>query len=320
MRGSEARTRKVLLEGTPHQRITLLGSYIAHWVEPEEPELLTDEEFKALEDSFKTDFELKVYFKFKKLDECFRVVVMGLQQLSIEFNLRETQFALWNETRRSLQQMDDAFGAVECLVSEHCGEEKQIAIWKELVKTYSSSFPLGAKPKLKMIRENGKKYARLDFPTLEIPKSRAEILSLDDYGSSKGKSQDFSYTALLKICGDKLTRIRRDGKTQIAVLREVIEEHSFHIQPYKRFLDRLELKFRKERPITVIKDLASIKSELGASEDKKFRSRMEKHIVKPEEEAQRLFFIPYDEIEIDKELYKTYRELFNRSDITNGPK
>lgn len=76
-----------LLKGSARQRATLLTEHIARGKLFQE-RLLSENEFKQLSDSFKTDREIKVYNEFRKLDETVTNSVVNLQGAKAETFLK----------------------------------------------------------------------------------------------------------------------------------------------------------------------------------------------------------------------------------------
>lgn len=83
---------RILQEGTPKQRILLLTEHIArnNIQHPELKEggpLLTEEEFNALTNSFKTEKELRLYNKFRQTDAIVLQAINNLQGQMFEVNM-----------------------------------------------------------------------------------------------------------------------------------------------------------------------------------------------------------------------------------------
>lgn len=325
---SKAQIKKVLTDGTPRQRITLLANSAAHWVDPLEPAVITPEEHKALEDSFRTDFELRLYRKFQRLDEVSRTVLMQLSQLSLEHDLIVTKIRWFDHARNILIHFEDVLGGLTDLVSEECGEKTQISIWKRFLKENKGGFPVYSKPELDIEKgEDGVKRAYVRLRGGEIPTDAKDVLSAEDYELVKKQDSAFassllSYALLLKSLGGQLNNVRRSGKSWISAVRDIFDEHNFQVQPYKKFIDRLETQLRTEE-ISFVSELGqrSIDEQLekARSSDPEYREIIER-LAKHGEDQRRLFWLPYDEIEIDENMRQQIIQLYDRSEINSGPK
>jgi hypothetical protein len=331
---SKAQIKKVLTGGTPHQRASLLANHAGAWAIQSEG-FLTDEEKDALDASFKTDFELKTYRKFAKLDELFRECITQLSQFSLEHELIQTKIQLFNHTRSMLESLENLFGALAYEVRDRCGEEAQIAIWETVLERNRSSFPMGSKPEIEIEETNeenaandpemwGTKRAYFRFKGYKLPEEAGDFISIRDFDRAQKKGpreagEAFSYSTLLKASGDKLTKLRSLIKTWIATLRSIMSEHSFHVQPYKKFIDGIEKRVQTDQAFTLpegtlekVREFAEAKE----GEDQNFfREQLEK-----EEKTKRLFLMPYEEITLDRKQELFLRELFIAKEILNGPR
>ena len=304
-----AQIQKVLISGTAHQRATLLANHIGLWITPNEPATLTDEERSALDDSFRTELDRKVYRKFKMLDDLFRFRLIGLSQVRMEYELVSTKIFFFDYSKFQFRDVESLLCEIGELVIEKCGEDTQIAIWKKIAK--SGSFPMDSKIKLTIGEEGA--YISFRGATLStkgiIPNhKKLEALERGD--------TDMSYDSCIKGCGEQLNRLRSITKTFIDTLRGVMQKNSFHIRPYKKFLDEIEAKVREEPQLTSIMDVEGEKSSLDSIKDKKFRDRFKKRIEEAQE-TRRHFFTPYDETELDLALEKMLLEEFDHKAIND---
>jgi hypothetical protein len=316
---SAAEIKKVLTGGTPHQRATLLANHYALWITPDQKAALTEEEVSALDESFKTDFDLRVYKKFKELDEIFRFRLTGLSSLRIEYELVETRIVHTNFTRFILQQTEDLLASISFLVSEECGAEKQVAIWKKLTKKGAPSFfPIGTKPELELKKgDDGETIAYVRLKGSDLPKNKDELLAAIS-PAKKGKIDfsEFSYVAVIVDYGQQLMTLRRLIKTWIVTLREVMQEHRFNIRPYKQFMDSVEKVARKEIPLPFTQG----PDELRARVERDPKDKTFLQLLNEDKQIRELFWKTYDEIELDEKWRKDLLENFNLRAITNGPK
>jgi hypothetical protein len=312
-----AQIRKVITGGTAHQRATLLANHIGLWISPDNTAALTDEEFKALDDSFKTDFDIRVYRKFKALDEQLRFRLTGLSQLGMEHDLTETNIFHFNYARRQLAQTEELLGYLGFLVAEKCGKEKQIAVWKELLKS-PFEFPIGAKPEIELeVDEDGKELAFFRLKGGDFPQLPADLPPISEEDISK--DHPYFYSILIRRSGLKLTELRTIIKTWIVTLREVMQTHSFNVRPYKTFLDNLEKKVRRERSLPFTLSPEEIRKKIEASESQEDKGRYSR-LLKEDEQTRSLFWKPYDEIEIDQVWREILLDNFNVGAINNAPK
>ena len=321
-----AEIRKVITSGTTHQRAILLANDIGLWLTPDEPAALTEEEFRALDDSFRTELERKTYRKFKKLDELMRFRLIGLSQIRMEYELVATKIFFFDYSKSQLDHLEDLLADMTFLVSEECGEEKQIAIWKKLTKdTYS--FPIGSEPKLEIEKAEGKKYALIKFKGGDFPKNAKDIIPIHDLEAARRKRREalkngdktsekveFSYDTVILECGGKLSRLRTVAKTFINTLRKIMQENSFHVRPYKKFLDNIEVLIRIEPKLSGLLDSETGQSLIDSAENQKQKDKFKKMLEK-DLEIRRYFWKPYDETELDPTLEKMLLEEFNHKAI-----
>lgn len=115
----------ILKEGTPRQRLLLLAEHIARGSfdfkhpdlnENKEP-LLTEREFTALSDSFKTSQEIKLYNKWRQYDRVVRNSLVNLQGLRFEVKMHYSNLRgyilVWNSIENAEQLVNSVLHEVK---------------------------------------------------------------------------------------------------------------------------------------------------------------------------------------------------------------
>jgi hypothetical protein len=325
--------KKALTSGTAHQRATIVGNHLATFLlSNENKELLTPEELEALNDSFKSPQDIRVYRKFAKLYELFKHGIMELNQHLVEFRGvgKAIHFAAF--ARQNLMQTEELLASIGFATQEICGPEKQVAIWEKVLKHDSGSFPMGTKPRIEFEEdEDQNKIAYFRFDGYELPSTREELVSvMNRTKAARGLSKEeglsildgglFSYFfgALARTANTN----RAMGKVLIEALSEVMKEYRFNIKPYKQFLKDAEETLRVNPPLNAMRGALQKPSEedlllLGDDTGKKIERMVEGNIERMKREED-VFFLSYDEIEIDQEYKKAVLEQFKHKDILDA--
>jgi len=115
----------ILKEGTPRQRLLILAEDIARGSfdfnhpdlkENKEP-LLTDKEFTALSDSFKTDQEIRLYNKWRQYDRTVRNTLTNLQGLRFEVKMHFSNLRgyilVWNSIENAEQLVNSVLHEIK---------------------------------------------------------------------------------------------------------------------------------------------------------------------------------------------------------------
>lgn len=97
----------IISKGTAKQRINLVAEYIARgsYYQTDKEPFLTDAEFQALSDSFKTSAEIKLWNKFNRVDAGVKVALNNLQGLLFELKMHYSDLRgyilVWNTIEAS---------------------------------------------------------------------------------------------------------------------------------------------------------------------------------------------------------------------------
>jgi hypothetical protein len=115
----------ILKEGTPKQRLLIVAEHIARGSfdfnhpdlsENKEP-LLTDKEFTALSDSFKTSQEIRLYNKWRQYDRVVRNSLVNLQGLRFEVKMHYSNLRgyilVWNAIENAEQLVNSVLHEVK---------------------------------------------------------------------------------------------------------------------------------------------------------------------------------------------------------------
>lgn len=271
---------KILSKGTPRQRIILLATDIAE-KNLGGKGLLTPSEIKTLSDTFKTQNEIALYNKFRKMEPLVRNSIAMLYQYK---NAYREQIAFIN----GYTLYWDSLGEIRELINDILHKIKDKKLRNEILKTAI-----------------GKKFLLVEFTESKRDKGFIDL----DTTSSKG--MDYAnlngFEGLIKAHKSKAEGILVDFKTLLKATRDAIEEVGFNVKPYIEICNKAEEELRKlggSESVALPKYSKSALKKLF--EEKEFPTNMNllekdfgKYWVYPE----------YDEIEIDEKKYKEFLEM-----------
>ena len=273
---------RILEKGSAKQRMILLANHIAETA-TDKPGFLSDSEFTALVESFKTPAEIKLYRRYKEANTALQALLPYLSQLRLLYNIEIARI-------EGLCLLDFTYREIEDLISftlYTIKDEKQKA---ELLETFvnNSSF-LFANPKKKIEQREGEIREYYELSTTE-PRRR-----------SSGEGDNITFTAMALGRKERAMSLLSRIKTLLKALRDYIEENDFRIETYTDFIDTIEKEVTKEDPIF---QRYSKKAFLKSAET--------------EEEKEKLlgifgdtFFMPdYDEAVINQKEYDKYRSSY----------
>jgi hypothetical protein len=102
---------KTLLKGTPKQRAILLANHIAE-VNMDGKGFLTEAEFTALSNSFKTDQEIAAYNRYRKVYDLLRNFLPNLSQARMTYQITLERLEKFILVRRSNYDFEDAINSM----------------------------------------------------------------------------------------------------------------------------------------------------------------------------------------------------------------
>ena len=151
---------RILEKGSAKQRMILLANHIAETA-TDKPGFLSDSEFTALVESFKTPAEIKLYRRYKEANTALQALLPYLSQLRLLYNTEIARI-------EGLCLLDFTYREIEDLISftlYTIKDEKQKA---ELLETFvnNSNF-LFANPKKKIEEHEGEKKEHYELSITE---------------------------------------------------------------------------------------------------------------------------------------------------------
>ncbi len=273
---------RILEKGSAKQRMILLANHIAETA-TDKPGFLSDSEFTALVESFKTPAEIKLYRRYKEANTALQALLPYLSQLRLLYNTEIARI-------EGLCLIDFTYREIEDLISftlYTIKDEKQKA---ELLETFvnNSNF-LFANPKKKIEEHEGEKKEHYELSITE-PRRR-----------KFGGGEDITLTAMALGRKNRAMSLLSSIKTLLKALRDYIEENDFQIETYTNFIDTIEKEVTKEDPFL-----------------RRYSKNAFLSLAKTEEEREKLiktfgdtFFLPdYDEAEINQKEYDKYRSSY----------
>lgn len=317
--------KQVIESGTPHQRVILLATSVAHWAYADtaiEPPL-TPQEHAQLQASFRTPAEKRLLQKYRKVDDSIRLFILQLSQHLVEHDLVLSHINRLNQERIMLSVTIPEFcDVIGSAIAKRFGWKQQVEIFREAAK-HKLSRIFGSKTKLLTVTipHTGEPRALFTFPDFDLPNSAEEIENLagDEY-----------FVASLVAWGKRLTKTRRIAKANLKVLQEVMKAERFNLKPYKHFLKQAEKRLRTEPPLTVIRPIEDIRGSReesstfsNASEDQLWDAACKEMATfeqrfSEREKKRALFWQTYDEVEVTDADCEPFRNVFRLSGVSYG--
>lgn len=229
---------------------------------------LTEKEVNSLSDSFKTSSEIRLYNKFRETD---RIVRHGLPYLAQLLSIYLEKIAYLNGYAimyLNALHQCDTFNYILSETNSKVQKEKT----KEII-TKETERPL--------------------FYKYEIDKRGDISLNVD---IKMGLKKIFA--AHKKQAIEQL----KNGKTFIKAIIEFMEDKKFNVEPYIKKIEEIEDTFKEDRAPVPSMSKKQLREELGEE-----NAEATERLIKVREK-EGFLFPDYSEIEIDKELYKYFRE------------
>lgn len=274
---------KILEKGTAKQRMLLLANHIAETA-TNKPGFLSDSEFTALVESFKTPAEIRLYKRYKAANSALQSLLPYLAQLRLSYRVEYTRIEGYCLLYNSYLN----FATSVNLVLESIKDSKLRArILESFIRKAVTHFAI---PK-KHIMDSEKK---------------TEFFDLSIIKSIEQKSDKESQTTLSEIIADHRNRamkILSSIKTLLKALKDYIEENDIQITAYNDFIKEVEKEITKDKPkhntlsrsvqkpINEHYDFMTLRAWLDLSDE-------------------RNFYPEYDKAEINQAEYDNYRSTY----------
>lgn len=266
----------IIDKGTPRERINLYYSYRAERDRGITPPLLTKEEISRLMESFKTSREIALFDRYININRDVQKTIIHLNQLQLSY--RE-QIAYLRGIDDIMYAFIDNAKLLNKILQRVKDEDVKEEILNDIVN-HPAKFPL------EYIRDG-------ERIMLKVTRPGQEGLSDIEYLVTTRK-------ALAE-------RALKNAKTILKAIRDYMREKGFKIKVYQNQLKAIEQDLIEDKAISglfskrkIAKRLATTKSPLTAE--------LIKEIIANYSEW--LFYPTYNEIELDEEMYKDYRETY----------
>jgi len=268
--GRKTDVTNILTKGTPKQRLILLFSHHAE-ILYSRPGLLTEEEARELLGSFKTSKEIELYQKTLKINANLKRTIAYLTQLKLAYG---EQIAYLRGAETLWGALDSITGLLNNILQEIEGEGLRAKITRDILKTPLSYCEFGNKKGGEIVLKDTRPEHGTDLK--RVIRYRRTI------------AEDFL----------------RLAKPLIKAISDVMVDNGFKIKAYQRHLKEIEA-FLEEDKATVFsrRKLVDALRKEDPEKSEPIRTFINSH-------SERFIYPDYNEIELDEELYKKYREAY----------
>ena len=273
---------KILEKGTAKQRMLLLANHIAETA-TNKPGFLSDSEFTALVESFKTPAEIRLYGRYKAASSALQSLLPYLAQLRLSYRVEYTRIEGYCLVYHSYLNFETSVN----LVLESIKDSKQRAtILDAFIKNAVVHFAI---PK-KDIVDSEKK---TEFFDLSIIKSNEQ---------NSSKVRQITLSEIITDHRNRAMKLLSSIKTLLKALKDYIEENDIQITAYNDFIKEIENEINKDKP-PIPNSLSTKGVQIPMHEHYDFRSLR----VWLDFSKERNFYPEYDKAEINQSEYDNYR-------------
>jgi len=243
---------KILTQGSIKKRALLFFSDLAKQAF-EDKGILTNSERKKLFDSFKTEKEINIYNKYRRIDQTMRYSVIFLTQYKFSYKERIEKaigFLSLSHTQQKAEEL------INLIIEALDPKKEKTSIIEDIINKENWFYPAHTQ-----IDNEG--YININTEEASSP-------------SQEGTAFDFLLELLLK----KATEILIECKTIIKLMEDFLEENSFEVRAYYNYIKKVEEELKRE-PI-LMNNIYS--SEKFKNLEYEYPSLIKKYLILPQYE------------------------------------
>lgn len=274
---------KILEKGTPRQRMLLLANHIAETA-TNKPGFLSDSEFAALVESFKSPAEIRLYKKYKAVNSALQSLLPYLAQLRLSYRVEYTRIEGYSLLSRSYSNFEISFNAMLYNIKD---KKQRTDLLNSFIKNSIVHFAIPQKT----IKKFGDMES--EFLTLSIvqPDNRTHT-----------RARKITLSEIIEDHRKRAMKLLSSIKTLLKALKDYIDENDIQLTAYNDFIKEVENEITKDSPST--RRIHSSKEEQKTLFD---HSDFQNLRFWMEYSNERNFYPKYDEAEIDQIEYNHYR-------------
>ena len=277
---------KIIENGTPRQRMLLLANHIAETA-TNKPGFLSDSEFSALVESFKSPAEIKLYKKYKAANSALQRLLPYLAQLRLSYRVEYTRI-------EGYSLLCSSYADFEISINFMLYNIKDSKLRSELLNIFvKNSIVHFAIPKKKIDRFGDMKAEFLD---LSIKQHDKKI---------SGKVSKITLNEIISEHRDRAMKLLSSIKTLLKALKDYIDENNIQITAYNDFIKEVEKEITKDNP-----SKKRVRSSKGEQKNLFDHSDFQSLRFWMDFSDERNFYPKYDEAEINQTEYDNYRSTY----------
>lgn len=266
----------IIDKGTPRERINLYYSYRAERDRGITPPLLTKEEISRLMESFKTSREIALFDRYVNINRDVQKTIIHLNQLQLAY---KEQIAYI----RGIEDLWYAYNSTAELLNKILQRVKDEDIGEEILNDIVNA-PTGYP--FEYARDGERIVLKTTSPE-EEPETALETLT--------------------RLRRAQAERFLKHAKPIVKAIRDYMREKGFKIKVYQNQLKAIEKDLAEDKSISGLFSQRRPTKELATTKDNE-KAELIKTIMATHPE--RFIYPNYNDIELDEEEYKDYRETY----------
>ena len=268
---------EIIDKGPPRERINLFYTHISERDTGVLPGPLADDELRRLRDSFRTSREIDLFNKYITVNANVKKTIIHLNQLQLAYG----------EQIAYIRGIED--------------------LWYALIETTALLNKLLQRVKDEDIAEemlNDIVYSGGRYPFEYATDKDGRIILKT---TSPGQEGETALEALTRLRRAGAERLLRHAKPILKAVYDYMKEKGFKIKVYQRQLKAIEKDLEEDKSISGLFSERKLAKELTSTKSPKKAELIKKVMTNHPE---RFIYPNYNELELDEEIYRDYRETY----------